>query len=227
MHKDYLALVSEDTDGDIDIKETREALLSEPPSYRDENDKFWAQITDEADAEILLNNLSKESRLPPSEGEESASAKRARESLEIFLNMPYSKQLSQITNLGTLRPILDEYASKADYKKFMQRHGETLLEGMEIEHLVSDPNGHIVAEDIEDKSLLDRKTTKKDERFSIKLVPYGTDEFGLPRSERARSLFRAWNVQKSGRARYAEYLYKTGKMPLAEARKRHRKRRFF
>ncbi len=128
--------------------------------------------------------------------------------------MPYSKQLNQVISLGTLRPILDEYCPEHDRVRFMERYGETLLEGMEIEHLVLDPNGNIGVEDIGDKSLIRGQKYGAEDRFSIKLVPYGTDEFGLARSEKARALYRAWNIQKAGRARYAEKLYKTGKMPL-------------
>jgi hypothetical protein len=130
--------------------------------------------------------------------------------------MPYSKQLAQIINLGTLRPILDEYYNEENRLKFMERYGETLLDGMEIEHLVLDPNGNIAVKDIGDKSLISGQKYGKDDRFSVKMVPYGTDEFGLSRSEKARALYRAWNIQKAGRARYAEQLYKTGKMPLKE-----------
>jgi len=130
--------------------------------------------------------------------------------------MPYTKQLGQIISLGALRPILDEYSTEEDRVNFMERHGETLLEGMEIEHLVSDPNGIITVDDIGDESLLSKQKIGPNERFSIKMVPYGTDEFGLSRSDKARALYRAWNIQKAGRARYAENLYKTGQMPLKE-----------
>jgi len=99
---------------------------------------------------------------------------------------------------------------------FMERYGETLLEGMEIEHLVSDPNGNITVDDIGDESLLSKQKVRPDERFSVKMVPYGTDEFGLSRSEKARALYRAWNMQKAGRARYAENLFKAGNMPLKD-----------
>lgn len=214
---EYLALVSSEADGTIDIVATRDALLSEPPRYRDESDAFWSQISDETDAEILLHNLAKKDVSPPSGGE-STGEKKARESLETFLSMPYSKQLSQVISLGTLRPILDEYCSEEDRVQFMERYGETLLEGMEIEHLVPDPDGNIGVEDVGDRSLLGGQKYGKEQRFSIKMVPYGTDEFGLSRSEKARALYRAWNIQKAGRARYAEQLYKAGKMPLNEGK---------
>lgn len=163
----------------------------------------------------MLHNLSKQGAPAAVEGE-SAAEKKSRESLETFLSMPYSKQLSQVVSLGALRPILDEYSSEENRGKFMDRYGETLLEGMEIEHLVSDPNGSITVDDIGDETLLRDQKAGKEDRFSIKMVPYGTDEFGLSRSEKSRALYRAWNIQKAGRARYAENRFKTGKMPLKE-----------
>lgn len=212
---DYVNLVAAETDGHVDLAATRDALLSEPPRYRDESEAFWSQINDETDAEILLHNLTKEGIYAPAEGESNAE-KKARESLEAFLSMPYTKQLGQIISLGTLRPILDEYSSEEDRMNFMERYGETLLEGMEIEHLVSDPNGNITVDDIGDESLLSKQKVRSDERFSVKMVPYGTDEFGLSRSEKARALYRAWNMQKAGRARYAENMFKAGKIPLKD-----------
>lgn len=212
---DYISLVAAETDGQIDLEATRDALLSEPPRYRDESEAFWSQINDETDAEILLHNLTKQGSTAPTEGE-SPAEKNARRSLENFLSMPYAKQLGQIISLGALRPILDEYSNEEDRVNFMERHGETLLEGMEIEHLVSDPDGIITVDDIGDESLLSKQKVGPDERFSIKMVPYGTDEFSLSRSEKARALYRAWNIQKAGRARYAENLYKTGQMTLKE-----------
>lgn len=122
--------------------------------------------------------------------------------------------------LGTLRPILDEYTLESGRIKFMGRYGEALMEGMEVEHLVSDPNGTITLEDIGDESLLAGKKVRKDERFSVKMVPYGTDEYGLSRSEKVRALYRAWNMQKAGRARYAETMFKVGKDASEGGRRR-------
>jgi len=210
---EYIALVAPDSDGQIDMVATRDALLSEPPSSREETDTFWSQIQDETDAEILLHNLSKTGPPPAIDGE-SEGRKRTREALETFLSIPYAKQLHQMIALGALRPILDEYTLESDRIKFMDRYGEALLEGMEVEHLVSDPNGTITLEDIGDESLIAGKRVGMDDRFSVKMVPYGTDEFGLSRSEKARALYRAWNIHKAGRARYAENMFKTGQMPL-------------
>lgn len=212
---EYLSLVSTDTDRDVDIEATRNALLSELPQYREESDSFWSTVEDETDAEIFLHELHK-AGAPTASDDETPVQKKNREQLETFLAMPYSKQLKQLLNLGALRPILDEYSTEANRAKFMERHGETLLEGMEIEHLVSDPNGTITLDDIDDKSLIDQDSVEPDQRFSIKLVPYGTDEFGYSRSGKARAMYRAWNAQKSGRARHEEAMFKLGKLPLKD-----------
>eukprot|EP00557_Chaetoceros_sp_GSL56_P004804 CAMPEP_0176490124 /NCGR_PEP_ID=MMETSP0200_2-20121128/7695_1 /TAXON_ID=947934 /ORGANISM="Chaetoceros sp., Strain GSL56" /LENGTH=660 /DNA_ID=CAMNT_0017887393 /DNA_START=14 /DNA_END=1996 /DNA_ORIENTATION=- len=214
---DYINLVSSEMDGQVDLKATREALLSEPPRYRDEAEAFWSQLSDETDAEIFLHHLTKQGAPSKKEGE-SSMEKRIREDFETFLSLPYSKQLSQLISLGTLRPILDEYCSEEERLTFIERYGETILEGMEIEHLVSDPNGTITVDDIGDDDLISKQDIVRDQRFSIQMIPYGTDEFGLRRSEKARALYRAWNMHKSGRARYAEIMFKAGKMPLQDSK---------
>lgn len=209
---DYLSLVTTESDGEVDISATRDALLSEPSLSRESSDAFWSQVQDEADAEILLHSLH-EKGSQATEGESEAE-KKSREELEVFLSLPYEKQLRQLVSLGTMRPILDEYYKESDRMKFMDRFGETLLEGMEIEHLVSDPDGNISMEDVGKDFLMKKDNIDANAKFSIKKVLYGTDEYGMTRSERARMLFRAWNMHKAGRARYAESQFKRGKMPL-------------
>lgn len=211
---DYISVVEEGNSSNIDLNATREALLSVPPRYRDESDAFWAQVQDETDAELLLLSLHKPNDDDTTSESTPISQKKVKESLETFLSLPYSKQLRQIINLSTLRPILDEYGSEVDRLKFMEKYGEMLLEGMEIEHLVSDSNGPITLDDIDD-SLLDKKKLDSNSRFSIKMIPYGTDEFGLTRSQRSRALYRAWSAQKAGRARYEESSFKKGRIGLS------------
>lgn len=212
--KEYLTLVDANNGQAIDMAATRDALLSEPPRYREESDPFWETVSDETNAEIFLDQLIKQGVPPAVEGE-SPAQKKNRLSTEAFLNLPYTKQLRQLINFGTLRPILDEYSTDSMRQQFMEKYGETLLEGLEIEHLVPDPNGTITADDIGDKELLDKRDESTD-RFSIKLVPYGTDEFGNTRSQKARAMYKAWNTHKAGRARYAEGLFKKGLTPLKE-----------
>ncbi len=202
---------------------TRNALLSEPPLSRSESKSFWSQVQDEADAEILLHSL-REKGLPPTPTDtekESDIERKVREELEIFLSLPYDTQLRQLINLGTLQPILDEYYEESDRLKFMSKYGQMLLEGMEIEHLVLDPiNGHITLNDIGGGNVADffgkGDRVDSNSKFSIKKMEYGTDEYGWKRSERARMLYRVWNMHKAGRARYAESQFKKGKMPLKD-----------
>lgn len=212
---DYLDLVTNESDGEVDIAATRNALLSEPPISRETSDSFWSHVQDEADAEILLHEiLERGPPSPPTSGNELPSIQKSREALEVFLNLPRDQQLRQLVRMGTLRPILDEYYSEADRMKFMEQHGQTLLDGVEVEHLVNDPDGHITLQDIGDDELT--KKVDADTKFSIKKIPFGTDEYGMGRNEKARMLYRAWNMQKAGRARYAELRFKQGKMPLKE-----------
>ena len=220
---EYISLVTAESDGEVDLAATRDALLAEPPLTRETSESFWSQVQDEADAEILLHSL-REKGVPTEDTSSDAAAttataseKKSTEALEVFLNdVPYEQQLRQLVNLGTLRPILDEYYKESDRVKFMSQYGEMLLEGIELEHLVSDPNGHITMEDIGDDYFTRQDNVARNTKFSIKMIPFGTDEYGMSRSERARLLYRAWSMQKAGKAKYAESQFKKGKMPLKD-----------
>jgi len=226
--KNYIALATTEEDGEVDLAATRDALLADPPTSREETDEFFTQIQDESSAEIFLHHLlqSKEAAAAStttttSSNDESIPEKNARHAMELFIDLPYSKQLSRLISIGKLRPIFDEYTTNSDRLKFMQQYGDLLLDGVEVEHLVSDPKGVITVDDIGDDTLLNsEEMADKDARYSIKMIPYGTDEFGTTRNERARALHRAWNMQKAGRARYEEYLFKSGKVPLKDDGKR-------
>ena len=152
--------------------------------------------------------------VPEANKSESPSEKKIREILQVFAHLPYRVQLQRLVNLGSARPILDEYSTDSDRNRFLSRYGEMLLEDLEIEHLVEDPDGAIASDDVGMDTLLRNQPVNKDTRFSIKMIKYGTDEFGTSRSERARSLYRAWNMHKAGRAKYEEYLFKKGKVGL-------------
>jgi len=192
---------------------TRDALLAEPPQSRKDTLPFWSNIRDETEAEILLHELLKKG-LPEAHDKESLLEKKNREILEVFLHLPYRVKLQRLVNLGSVRPIIDEYSTDSDRNKFISRFGEMLLEGLEIEHLVEDPDGLITPDDVGMDTLLRNQQVNKDTRFSIQMIPYGTDEYGTSRSERARSLYRAWNMHRAGRAQYEEYLFKKGKIGL-------------
>jgi len=216
---DYVSLVTSETDGEVDFNATREALLSEPPLTREASSSFWSKIEDEADAEILLHGLREKKEKMATTESLSPLQKKSKDALDVFLNISYEKQLRQLVSMGSLRPILDEYYKETDRIEFMNRYGETLLEGVEVEHLVVDADGPIALQDVGDDSLLKEGNIDKNTRFSIKMIPYGTDEFGMTRSEKARVLYRAWSMQKAGKARYAESQFKKGKMPLKVGKK--------
>jgi len=216
---DYVSLVTSETDGEVDFNATREALLSEPPLTREASSSFWSKIEDEADAEILLHGLREKKEKMATTESLSPLQKKSKDALDVFLNISYEKQLRQLVSMGSLRPILDEYYKETDRIEFMNRYGETLLEGVEVEHLVVDTDGPIALQDVGDDSLLKEGNIDKNTRFSIKMIPYGTDEFGMTRSEKARVLYRAWSMQKAGKARYAESQFKKGKMPLKVGKK--------
>jgi len=236
----YIDLVTPDSNHDDDVKNmnrvdfdaTREALLNEPPRTRDASDTFFSRVQDETEAEILLDHLTS----LPTEDEQQQQQQQQQQQADTnadldtdtqqaftaFLKMPRTQQLQHLLNLGTLRPVLDEYSPESDRVKFMEHYSEILLEGIELEHLVSDPDGTITGRDIGDEALLSDvaggrgEDDAKEARFRIEMLAYGTDSFGTKKSERARALYRAWNVHKAGRAKYEEFLYKSGKIRLED-----------
>uniref|UniRef100_A0A7S1ZIB8 Uncharacterized protein n=1 Tax=Trieres chinensis TaxID=1514140 RepID=A0A7S1ZIB8_TRICV len=211
----YIEAVTTDTDGPVDLVATREALLSEPPTTRDQNDAFWSSIKDETSAEILLQALAaKGAQEGPAEGELEVD-RDAREKLSVFLSLPYERQLRSLMDLGTLRPVFDEYTPESERLAFLKRHGDALLEGSEMEHLVVDPAGPIRAEDV-GREHVSEDDIKKGLRYRIEMMKYGSDEYGKPEAQRARALFRAWNEHKSGRAMYEEHMFKLGKLSLED-----------
>uniref|UniRef100_A0A7S2WQD8 Uncharacterized protein n=1 Tax=Eucampia antarctica TaxID=49252 RepID=A0A7S2WQD8_9STRA len=207
----YVEVLASEVDKleEVDMEATRKALFSEPATTRDQSDSFWAKLRDESEAEVFLQRLLEEGSLPQESNQTSAS----KEAFAAFLELPYQTQLRKLVDVGTLRPILDEYQSESDRSDFNQRYGETLMEGVEVEHLVPDPLGPIRGQDLEGTEF-NSKAVKKEDRFRIQLIEHGTDEYGTPRSERARALYRAWNTMKSGRARYEELLFRKGKLGL-------------
>mmetsp|Transcript_21359 Transcript_21359/g.46549 ORF Transcript_21359/g.46549 Transcript_21359/m.46549 type:complete len:694 (+) Transcript_21359:155-2236(+) len=197
----YVELVSTESDGQVDMAATREALLSEPPMTRDESDAFWSNIRDETQAEIFLSNL----RIKTGSDSD--------ESVATFLQLPHDVQVRRLVDLGTLRPLFDEYTPESVRLSFLRRYADVLLDGAEVEHLVSDPKGPITSDDLAgDATLLDE--ADRGTRFRIEKIKYGTDEFGTASSQRGRMLYRAWNEQKAGRARYEEAMFKKGKLGL-------------
>lgn len=237
----YLAVVASDAneEEEVDVVATRQNLLSIPPSTHDESDAFWDSIKDETDAEMFLQSLLEDAR--KEEKEDAATndddndqglsdvRRKQKSDRRAFLSLPYDVQLRKLIDLGTLRPMFDEYATEKDRTEFLSRHGESLLEGTDVEHLVPDPNGPISFEDVEEfvEERAGRSMTKATaaKRYRIEKIKYGTDEYGTRRSERARILWRIWNEHKVGRARYEETMFKRGKLGLQYLSVKSKKRR--
>jgi hypothetical protein len=95
----------------------------------------------------------------------------------------------------------------------LTRYGDYLLEGVEMDHLVPDPQGLITVSDLGDRLVRQWKVSK-DERFRLEKIPFGSDEFGTDVSKRARDLYRAWNKLKAGRAHYEEKQFRQGELGL-------------
>ena len=140
--------------------------------------------------------------------------------------MPYEHQLQKLVNMGSIRPILDEYIEESDRQDFLEKYSSIFLEGLELECLIPDPNGPIALEDIgpdlrEEFAALH----SQDQRFRIEKVAYETDEFGTERAQRARDLYRLWNEHKSNRARFEEAMFRKGFMNLEEKKDAGKKKK--
>ena len=177
---------------------TRAALLAVPPQSQDDSNAFWEGIRDETAAEVFLQQL--------------YSGKK--NSSHPFWELGYSRQLETLVELGSIREIADEYAKESDRSLFLSRYGDYLLEGVELDHLVPDPTGPIRGSDLGDTLMKKYKIAESD-RFHLKKIKYGTDEFGTAASQRARDIFRSWNMLKTGRAHYEEKLFQKGLLGLS------------
>ena len=196
------AVASKATRGQqVDLDSTREALLSQPPLSADDSNAFWSQLHDEGRAAQLLDRMRKDGP-PPGATFLHAS----------FWDLPYDRQLDRLLNLGAIRPLLDEYCKETDRIKFLQRYGDTMLTGVELEHLVPDPDGPVRARDIDSATAYAMGVSSED-RFRVVRMPYRATE-DMSAQEKTRALFAAWNQHKAGRARYEEKLFKTGRLGL-------------
>ena len=230
----YVATLYPEADATtVDMEATRDSLLSVRPTDSGKTKEFWSKIASETDAELFLKDYrasAKEklnvlwAQTTPTDEE-----KQMQTELEAILSVPFDVQLDKLVNMGTLRPILDDYSSGKERKSFLEKYAHIFLEGMEMEHLVPDPNGPIGLDDLsaELREELSREWTPSTglgvgsadgqrPRFAVRMVAYGSDEYGTTRSERARELFRLWNEHKANRARFEEALFKKGHLRLEE-----------
>lgn len=210
--------------GSIDKEATRTSLLSQSPVDAEKTKEFWSKVRTETEAEVFLRDYRSAAREKLDSTKEGDAL---RSELEAILSVSFERQLEKLVDMGTLRPLLDTYASTTERDSFLEKYSPIFLEGLETEHLVPDPDGAISLEDLsaEMRDELSREWTPGsltssssggEVRFAIKMVPYGTDEYGTSRSERARSLYRIWNEHKANRARFEEALYKKGFLGLKE-----------
>lgn len=224
----------------VDKEATRLSLLSERPIDAKKTKEFWSSIGSETGAESFLadyraNAERKLNSLWALEGPTEEDNKLQAE-LEAILSVPFDVQLGKLADMGTLRPILDDYAPGRMRRAFLEKYAHVFLEGLEMEHLVPDPDGPIGLEDLapdlrEELSSGWRPPSDapgsspsngggggggEEPRFAIRMVAYGTDEYGTSRAERAREMYRMWNEHKSNRARFEEALYKRGHLRLEE-----------
>ena len=222
----------------VDKEATRLSLLSERPIDAKKTKEFWSSIGSETGAESFLadyraNAERKLNSLWALEGPTDEDNKLQAE-LEAILSVPFDVQLGKLADMGTLRPILDDYAPGRMRRAFLEKYAHVFLEGLEMEHLVPDPDGPIGLDDLApdlreelssgwrppDPSVSSPSNGGgvggEEPRFAIRMVAYGTDEYGTPRAERAREMYRLWNEHKSNRARFEEALYKRGHLGLEE-----------
>ncbi|KAG7346071.1 hypothetical protein IV203_005139 [Nitzschia inconspicua] len=192
------ALLPDSSLGSVNLEETRRNLLASPPLTRESANEFWDSIRDDTSAELFLQKLLEE---------------KPDNSDHPFWDLEYSTQLERLVNLGSIREIANEYASEADRSKFLTRYGHYLLEGVKFDHLIVDPTGSIMGSDL-GQQLQEKYKIGRTDRFSLRKIQYGDDGFGSEASERARSLYRAWNKLKAGRANYEEKLFQSKRLGL-------------
>lgn len=196
----------------VDLEETRRNLLSVPPQTRESADSFWDKIRDETSAEILLQKLLRDR----AEG-----ADVIIDTDHAFWKLEYRTQRERLVHLGTVGEIANEFVAEVDRARFLTRYGDYLLEGVRMDHLVPDPSGPIRASDL-GQTLLDAYDIDPTERFRLEKIQYGQEAAslgGTEASQRARSLYRAWNTLKAGRANYEEKLFNRGKLGLSYVEK--------
>lgn len=184
-------------------------MLAAPPQSKEDSDAFWESIRDETAAELFLQQMLSAKNV---EGDDSGS--------HPFWHLDYSNQLKRLVQLGSIRDIADEYSSESDRSRFLARYGDYLLEGLELDHLIPDPQGPIRGSDLGDR-LQKHHGIQATDRFRLEKLPYGTDAFATEASKRARDLYRAWSQFKTGRAHYEEKQFQQGLLGLTyEKRKK-------
>ncbi|KAL7471474.1 hypothetical protein ACHAXS_011756 [Conticribra weissflogii] len=140
----YIATLDPEADAtNVDMEGTRQALLSERPVDRTFQKQFWDSVRTETEAELFLQDYRAKAReqLANITGNDNNNTidDELKSQLETILSTPYERQLQKLVDMSTLRPILDQYTHK---------YSSILLEGVEMEHLVPDPEGPIGLDDL-------------------------------------------------------------------------------
>jgi len=193
------AQVPESSLGRVDLEETRKNILEIPPQEKGQADEFWDGLRDETSAEIFLQSLLEEKKMDAD---------------HLFWELDYQTQLERLVNLGTIREIANEYATQGDRSKFLTRYGDYILEGVHFDHLIPDSTGPILGSDL-GQHLREKYKINHVDRFRLKKIRYGTDNFNCMASQNARILYMAWNKLKAGRAHYEEKLFQKGLLGLS------------
>ena len=197
--REYISFLSSDAEkGTVDLDATRQALLAQPPTSRAESEAFWGNLQDEEKAAVLLHTMIQDGPPP------AASVLQ-----KSFWDLSYDTQLERLLNLGAIRPLLDEYTKESDRVRFLKRHADSLMQGVPLEHLVPDPNGPIEASSLGSMS----SGVPAGARFRLEVRPY-LSVGNVDADEKTRTLYKAWNEHKAGRARYEERLFQTGRLGL-------------
>jgi hypothetical protein len=199
--------VPESSLGSVDLDETRKNILETPPQEKEQADEFWDGLRDETSAEIFLQSLLSEKKT---------------DAVHPFWELDYQTQLERLVNLGTIREIANEYATEADRSKFLTRYGDYVLEGVQFDHLIPDPSGPIIGSDL-GQHLQEKYKIEPTDRFSLKKIEYGADNFNSKASQNARGLYVTWNKLKAGRAHYEEKLFQNSLLGLSYETSRKKK----
>eukprot|EP00984_Skeletonema_dohrnii_P012986 scaffold5333_cov95-Skeletonema_dohrnii-CCMP3373.AAC.2 len=229
LEKYVAALSPEAVGSNIDKNATRIALLSERPIDSNKSKEFWSKVRTESEAELFLEDYRKhaEEKLQALNDASSQTdeEKQSMSELQAILDVPFERQLQKILDMGTLRPVLDDYAPGSERNAFLEKYTPILLEGLVMEHLVPDADGPIGLDDLSSEIReelsqqwrpADGFGSDQEPRFAIQMIAYGTDEFATSRAERARDLYRLWNEHKASRARFEEAMFKKGYLPVEE-----------
>lgn len=241
---------------EIDWADTRDTLLNMPAVTRQGSKHFWDSVEDDVQAEAFLEQLriDYESRQEHSVDESSKAENKDNSATmpkmtelphlhyETFMKLPHDVQVKQLKNLGTLRPIFDEYNNdigENSMQHFLSRYGNLLIEDVVMEHLIPDPEGpislndllsnpHITKDmlgDLVDNSSADnagggnrrswqKQGKEKEQRFRVVMLPYGATTESSPSGDESKPSVEITSLQ-SERSRILYFFWNKHKAARA------------